>query len=189
MPPKSQSTISPAAITRSPASWCGLAAFGPAATMAKLTLSWPSASSRAEMSADTSASVRPTSSISPAWSWSGDPVGGRTGRAQRIDLGGVLHHPQRADDVDGAAERGARQLREQLDEEAGPHLVADGDGRRPPGELGGEGGRILGLVPDAQREHARLLDDPGASSRGTSSVASASRGTTSMVSRSSGIAS
>jgi len=36
VPPKSHSTTSPGAMTRSPGSWWGLAAFGPAATMAKL---------------------------------------------------------------------------------------------------------------------------------------------------------
>ena len=101
----------------------------------------------------------------------GDPIGGSAGRAECIDLGRVLHHAQRADDVDGATERGAGQQREQLDEEAGPHLVADGDGPGPSGELGGEGGRVLGLVPDPQREHAGLLDDarrlePGHEQRG-----------------------
>jgi len=40
VPPKSQSTTSPARITRLPGSWCGLAAFSPAATMAKLTRWW-----------------------------------------------------------------------------------------------------------------------------------------------------
>lgn len=66
VPPKSHSTISPLLMTRSPGWWCGLAAFSPAATIAKFTLSWPSAMSRAEMSAETCASVRPTSGICPA---------------------------------------------------------------------------------------------------------------------------
>ena len=53
VPPKSHNTISFFAITREPAWWCGLAAFSPAATIAKLTTSWPSANNRAEISADT----------------------------------------------------------------------------------------------------------------------------------------
>ena len=50
----------------------------------------------AEISADTSASVRPTSAISPACSCGRHAVGGRAGRAQRLDLGGVLPHPRAA---------------------------------------------------------------------------------------------
>ena len=60
-----------------PASWCGLAAFAPAATMAKFTRWWPSARMRRPRSADTSASVRPTSGISPGLELGRDAVGRR----------------------------------------------------------------------------------------------------------------
>ena len=120
----------------------------------------------------------------------GDPVGGGAGGAQGGDLGGVLDHPQRADDVDGAAELGARHLRQQLDEEAGPHLVADGGRRRArpasPATI---------AVGSSVSSHGSSVNTPGcsttrgASSRGMTIVASPSRGTTSIVSRSSGIAS
>ncbi len=66
VPPKSHSTTSPGRITRPPASWCGLAAFSPAATMAKFTCWWPSSTMRRPRSAETSASVRPASGIFPA---------------------------------------------------------------------------------------------------------------------------
>ena len=177
-------------MTRSPAWWCGLAAFSPAATMAKLTLSWPSASSRAEMSADTCGLGAPDERDLAGVELGGDPVGGGAGGAQGGDLGGVLDHPQRADDVDGAAELGARQLRQQLDEEAGPHLVADG-GRRAPRRRA----RRRSPIGSSVSSHGSSVNTPGcsttrgASSRGTTSVASPSRGTTSIVSRSSGIAS
>ncbi len=58
--------------------------------MAKLTLSWPSAISRAEMSAETSASVRPTSGISPACSWAATRSAAAPAAAQGGDLGGSL---------------------------------------------------------------------------------------------------
>ena len=113
------------------------------------------------MSADTSASVRPTSGICAAVELVGDAVGGGAGGAQGVDLGGVLDHAQRPDDVDGPAERRARQLRQQLDEEPGPHLVADGDAstRRAASPATIAVGSSVSL-PRPQREHARLLDDP-----------------------------
>ena len=88
----------------------------------------------------------------------GDPVGRGPGGAQGVDLGGVLDHPQRPDDVDRSPERGARQLRQQLDEEAGPHLVADGGRRGAGGEAGDDRRRVLRLAPRQQAEHAGLLD-------------------------------
>ena len=62
------STIgSPAAITRSDASWWGEAEFGPDPTIAKCASSWPSAMSRSRTSRATSASVRPTSRPPAIW--------------------------------------------------------------------------------------------------------------------------
>ena len=52
---------SPAAMTRSPGSWCGDALLGPEATIQNSAWSWPSATSRSRTSRATSASVRPTS--------------------------------------------------------------------------------------------------------------------------------
>ena len=119
----------------------------------------------------------------------GDPVGGRAGGAQGGDLGGVLDHAQRADDVDGTAELGARQLRQQLDEEPGPHLVADRGGRR----TARRGAATIAVgssvsLPRASVNTPGCSTTRGASSRGMTSVASPSRGTTSIVRRSSGIA-
>ncbi len=88
----------------------------------------------------------------------GDAIGGRTGGPQRSDLGRVLDHSQRADDVDRPAERRLGQARQQLHEESGPHLVADGRRRGAADELGDDGRRVVGLLPRAQTERARLLD-------------------------------
>jgi hypothetical protein len=108
VPPKSHSTTSPGPDhPRLPGSWWGLAAFSPAATMAKFTRWWPSATRRRPSSADTSASVRPTSAMRPG-------AGRRPGRrrpppAQRRDLVAVLHRAQRAGDGRSALPRGVRQ--------------------------------------------------------------------------------
>ena len=101
----------------------------------------------------------------------GHAVGRRAGGGERGDLGGVLALPQRTDDLDRAPERGRRQAREQVDQEAGPRLVADRRGAGPPGEVGHDRHRVLGLAPRAQREHPGLLDDarrlePGDDERG-----------------------
>ena len=118
-----------------------------------------------------------------------DHVDGRARRGERSTSAGVLHHPQRTDDVDRPPERGAGELRQQLDEEARPHLVTDRDSAGSTDEPGDDRRRILGLPPRTQVEDTRLrLDTRGASSRGMTIVASPSRGTTSIVSRSSGIA-
>ena len=58
---------SPAAITRSDASWWGEAELGPEPTIAKWASSWPSAMSRSRTSRATSASVRPTSRPAAIW--------------------------------------------------------------------------------------------------------------------------
>ena len=96
----------------------------------------------------------------------GDPVDGGARCGERVDLGLVLDHPQRADHVDGTAVAGVRELREQLDEEPRPHLIADreGAGRRT-GSLhqpGDDRGRVIGLAPGQQAEHAGLFGDAAA---------------------------
>ena len=91
----------------------------------------------------------------------GDLVDRRSGGCQGIDLGLILRHPQRADDVDRPDVVRPGDVREQLDEEPRPHLIPDGD---PPGsrrQLADERRRVFGLAPREQVEHARLLDDAG----------------------------
>ena len=61
----STTTTSPASMTRSDTSWCGLAPFGPDPTITNSASAWPSATIAAAMSAATSASVRPARSHSP----------------------------------------------------------------------------------------------------------------------------
>ncbi len=91
----------------------------------------------------------------------GDRVDGRAGSGERIDLGLVLGPPQRTDDVDRTGVLGAGQVREQFDEEAGPHLVTDSDPLRTCGQLAGDRRRVVGLAPWDEVEHAGLLGDPG----------------------------
>ena len=86
-----------------------------------------------------------------------DHVDRRAGGRERVDLGRVLHHPQRTDDVDRPPEHGTGKLREQLDEEARPHLVADRDAASSADEPGDDRRRILGLLPRTQVEDTRLL--------------------------------
>ena len=77
----------------------------------------------------------------------GDAIGGRAGGAQGGDLGVVLDRAQRADDVDGAPVRRLRKVRQQLDEEARPHLVADRDRRCRAAQAGDDLDGIGGLRP------------------------------------------
>ena len=112
------------------------------------------------MSADTWASVRPTSGISPACSWRATrSAAAPAARRAAISAASLTI---RSGPTTSTARRNSvpPQLRQQLDEEPGPHLVADGRRRRPGGELGDDRRRVLGLLPRPQREHARLLDDP-----------------------------
>ena len=190
VPPKSQSTTSPSRITRSPGSWCGLAALAPAATMAKFTRWWPSARSRRPSSADTWASVRPTSVDVAALELGRHPIGGRPGPAQRLDLGGVLAGSQRADDVVAPGEPGGRERGLEVDEEASPGAIADGQrgGRRRPARPRWRWGRRSRPRPAARTPRgAPRLGAP----RGAGRRASPPRrpGSTSIVRRSSGMAS
>ena len=124
MPPKSQSTTSPCAITRSLGSWCGLARVGARRRR------WRSSAARDRARAcarrargarrarcgprtDGRASRRRSSSTAVR------------GGAQRVDLGRVLHDAQRSGDVGGAAERDVGQRVLEVEHEAGPRVVAD----------------------------------------------------------------
>ena len=82
-----------------------------------------------------------------------------------------LDHAQRPDHVDRPAVLGARQVRQQLDQEAGPHLIADRDATGARDHRCGERDRIVGLVPRDEAEHTGLwLDarglEPGDQQRG-----------------------
>ena len=80
-----------------------------------------------------------------------DAIGSGAGGAQRGDLGVVLDHAQRTDDVDGPPVRRLRQVRQQLDEEARPHLVADRDRRRRAAQAGDDLDGIGRLRPWLRR--------------------------------------
>ena len=77
---------------RSPASWCGLAPFGPEPTTVKSTCSWPNSRSRPARSAATSVSLRPANRTSRI-SLVRRVRGGARGR-QPGELVGVLDRPQ-----------------------------------------------------------------------------------------------
>ena len=142
------------------------------------------------MSAETSASVRPISGDLAGLELGGDPVGGGAGGAERLDLGVVLDGPDRADDVVGRASVAPGEAGQQIDQEAGPRAVADGDRSRPrrPDRRRGRWGRSVSSHGWRRNTSGRSTTR-GASSRGTTSMASPSTGSTSIVSRSSGMAS
>ena len=112
------------------------------------------------MSADTWASVRPTSGMSPAWSWRAT----RSAAAPAVRSASIsaASFTIRSGPTMSTARRNSvpDMQRQQLDEEARPHLVADRCRLRRAGELGDDRRRVLGLVPRPQFEHAGLLDDP-----------------------------
>ena len=119
----------------------------------------------------------------------GDPIGGRAGGAQRGDLGVVLDHAQRADDVDGPPERrlpdrcGSSSTRKRAHIWS-PTATVDAAPHRPATISTGRRISCHGCSVNT----SGCSTTRGASSRGTTSVASPSRGTTSIVRRSSGIA-
>ena len=160
MPPKSQSTISSAAITRLGRVVVragGVRAGGDDGEV-DLVVTLGEQPGR-----DVGGHLRlgaPDEGDLPAVQLGGDAIGGVAGGAQGGDLGVVLDRAQRADDVDGPPVRRPRQVRQQLDEEARPHLVADGDRRgrtaQPGDDLDGSADSGHGAIG----EHVRLLDDP-----------------------------
>ena len=96
MPPKSHTTVSPGPMRRSPASWWGLAEFGPLPTMAKFTWCVPLCDAGAGRShRRPPPRVRPTRRYLSADQRVGDPVGGGTGGTERGDLHLVLHGTER----------------------------------------------------------------------------------------------
>ena len=176
-------------MTRDPGSWWGLAAFAPAATIAKFTRYVALVD---EAAADVGRHVRLAASDQRDRSGlqlGRDPVGRSAGPAQRLDLVRILHRPEGAGHLAGASERGQRQQRLEVDEEAGPRPISDRHRPRPSDELGDDRHRVLRLVPRHRPNTSGRSTTRGASSRGTTNVASRSTGTTNMVSRSSGIAS
>ena len=191
VPPKSQSTTSPSTITRSLGSWWGLAAFAAGgddgevgALVAALEHPLDELAVHVELGA-AGERARPHRC--------GDVVDDAAPRAQRVDLVGVLHHPQRTGDVGRAPERDVGQRALQVEDETGPRVVADGRRRRrrravdQPGDDARSGSSVSsqGTTSNASGRSTTR----GASSRGTTSTASPSTGSTSIVSRSSGIAS
>ncbi len=101
-----------------------------------------------------------------ALQFTGDPVDGSAGSGQGGDLRLILRHPQRADHIDGSGVRGTGKLREQFDEEAGPHLVAHCHPTGPGGQPGDDRRRVLRLPPRQEIEHARDLANPWGLERG-----------------------
>ncbi len=118
MPPKSQTSASPCSITRSPGSWCGEAAFGPEATIAKPTCSQPPLMQRvADPARDIALGpARDLLSHEPAR----HEIRGRRGPAQTHRARRVLPHPQRAHDRRRPRECGRRRTLLQRQQEQSP---------------------------------------------------------------------
>ncbi len=90
-----------------------------------------------------------------------NPIGRCAGRLQRCDLGVVLDRTHRSDDVVGPRDLRAVEMGQQVDQESGPHTVADGNGSGTTSEAGDQIDRIVGLVPGDEIEHVGTVDDPG----------------------------
>ena len=150
VPPMSTTTASPSRSTRSLAVWCGLAAFGPEATIAKSTRPWPSARMASPMSAATCCSVRP--GAQPARHLRVHPVDRLARLAQRGDLGGRLARAERAERGAGQFLPRAGQRRGEPQHHQRPHPVGEADRGRAAEPPGHQRVRIVGLVPRDQLE-------------------------------------
>jgi hypothetical protein len=133
----STTTGSPGPITRSETSWCGLAPFGPEATIAKSTPACPSARIA-------SATSRPQPLGHPPV----HPVDRRAGRPQRLDLVRGLALPQRAEHLAGQLLGRVRHRRAQAEHLGRVHVVVQPD---PAGRarqlLGHQPVRVLAVGP------------------------------------------
>ena len=85
----------PRPMTRSPASWCGLAPLGPLPTMAKFTLPVPGGQQAGADGLGHLDLAAPTEWDLPRLEHGRHPVGGLGGVPQSRDLVGVLHGAQR----------------------------------------------------------------------------------------------
>ena len=95
-----------------------------------------------------------------ALQFAGDPVDGSACCGQGGDLRRILGHPQRTDHVDGSGVGRTAKLWQQLDEEAGPHLVAHCDPTRSGGQPGDDRRGVLRLTPRQEIEHSREFANP-----------------------------
>ena len=194
------STIgSPAAITRSEASWCGDDEFGPEPTIAKSAVSWPSATRRSRTSRATSASVRPTSRPAAIASTTRSAASAAS-RSSAISSASLTIRSSRSTAV--ADPKPRRQHLLEPEQMAGPERVADATscpralarGRDVADEVRHEAVGGLGLVPRAQVDEA-ADERRGAAGRlrlearhDEGDRLSGTAGMTSIVRRSSGIA-
>ena len=176
-------------MTRWEGSWWGLAALAPAATMAKFARWWPSSTIWRLSSADTSASVRPTSSMAPLWSRAAiRSTAAPAARSSSISSGpltdrmGAVTSEARRHSTPGS--RRPRSIRNRAQVWSPTAAVFAGPTKSATMPTG-----------SAVSPQARSPKTPGrsvtlgASISGTTRVASASAGTTSMVRRSKGMAS
>ena len=79
--------------------------------------------------------------------FAGNLVDSSTGSGKRVEFRLVFAHAEMAHNIDSARVFGPGEVREQLDEEAGPHLITDRDALRTGGQLGDDGGGVLRLAP------------------------------------------
>ena len=89
----------------------------------------------------------------------GDGVGGSSGGTDGRYLLGVLHRPQRADDLAGRLEMGFRQGRLELEQVPGPASVRDAKAPPRSDEGGDDVACLLVLRPGSQLEKPRVMGD------------------------------
>ncbi len=95
-----------------------------------------------------------------------DPVDGVAGHPEALDLLGRLDGTDGAGDGAGPPEVGLREPADEVDEEPGPHVIADGHLGRPAHQIGDDADRVLGLGPGPHPEDVGPLRDPGRLQRG-----------------------
>ena len=189
VPPMSNSTPSPARMTRPPGSWWGLAAFGPEATITKFTLWWPSSRIRRPIWAATSASVRPTSATLPACTSARMRSTAAPARRSAstsassftIRIGAVTSDARRNPSPGHADARSTTKPAQVWSPMA---AVVEAPTRSATMAIGSSPSRHVTISNTSGRSTTR-----GASRCGTTRWTSPSRGTTSMVRRSNGMAS
>ncbi len=150
---------SPAAMTRSDASWCGEAEFGPEPTIAKWASSCPSA---IEPLADLARDVGlGPADESTAGDLRDDPIGGVGRLGQQRDLVGVLDDAQPAEDRRAELEPDTGQSLLEAEQVPGRQVVRDEDGQRrrirpvAAHHPRDEGVRVIRLLPGDHRQVTR----------------------------------
>ncbi len=179
-------------MTRSDASWCGEAEFGPEPDDRELgAVVALREQAVAHLAGDVGLRAPDEAAVGNLVD---DAVGGLGGEPQQGDLVDILHDPQVAQHERRRLEHDVRESGLQPQQVNCPQAVGDAEAGEHAGEkVAHAADRVLGLLPCGERHGATGRGRAGpragaASSRGTTRVTGPSAGTTSIVSRSSGIA-